>query len=571
MLAILLLACHAPSTAENDSVTPFEPIPEDSRPPEDTGTEPPPPPEDVPAVVFNEFQSDNDSTLQEKDGSFSDWFELYNASFESVGLNRIEVWSNGVAWRGGTGDLAAGAVVLVKADGGLSAGSAPWRLASAGGERFTVTVDGVQTDTLLTPALPGDVAALRFPDGEEWRIGIQPTPGASNVETGTDSTDPRDGLFQCDRVTELNITLTPEAMDTLRTSFKEEVEATIEFDGITFPRVALKLKGSGSYQEIDGKAAFKIDLNDYDDTRRMRGLKKLTFNNGVSYDPTWTHEYLTYSLFRAAGIAAPRVGWTRIQVNGADYGLYMNIETWDDELLERWFDDADKGSLYEGGWWDLDSSSAGYFKLEEGAARTDWLNDVGDHVSGSVSSSDMDALETLIDMDEFTTYMAVEAITLMNDGYRAPNNWRLYMDSNDVGRWLPTGVDYTWTYRYGNCYFGNGNVFVACMGDNDCRDLYSEKLIEVADIADSLNLDDEFEAITDFLEHDIETDHRTPHDPSTIASAQETTRELLEQMPAECREQAEDELAESPPAWRVEDCFVPISDACSKFLSGSVL
>jgi hypothetical protein len=538
MLAILLVACSAPSSPENDSRTPFEPIPEDSQPPEDTGTEPPPPPVDVPSVLLNELQSDNDSTIQETDGTFVDWLELYNASDESVALGRISVWSSGVAWTGGSGDLAPGAVVLVKADGGLATGSAPWRLASDGGERLTVTVDGVQTDTLLTPPLPSDVAALRFPDGGDWRTGVRPTPGSANVELGTDSTDPRDSLFQRDSVTELNITLTAEAMETLRSSYKQDVEATIEFEGITFPSVNLKLKGSGSYQGMNGKAAFKIDINDYDDSRRMRGLKKLTFNNGVTWDPTWTHEWLTYSLFRAAGIAAPRVGWTRIHVNGTDYGLYMNVETWDDELLERWFDDADKGSLYEG--WDF--SSVGYFKLEEGAARTDWLNDVADHVQGSVSDSDMEALSALIDMDEFTTYMAVEAITLQWDGYESPNNWRLYIDSNDVGQWVPTGVDFTWSYNYYGCYYGNGSVFVACMGDDDCRDMYSEKLIEVADIAESMNLVDEFDTITDFLEHDIETDHRTPHDPSTIASAQETTRELLEEMPAECREEAEDEL-----------------------------
>ena len=85
MLAVLLLACQTPSNAENDSRTPFEQIPGgDSRPPEDSGTEPPPPPEEVPAILLNELESDNDSTLQEKDGSFADWFELYNADDEPV-------------------------------------------------------------------------------------------------------------------------------------------------------------------------------------------------------------------------------------------------------------------------------------------------------------------------------------------------------------------------------------------------------------------------------------------------------------------------------------------------------
>ena len=36
-----------------------------------------------------------------------------------------------------------------------------------------------------------------------------------------------------DKITELNITLSAEAMETLRDSYKEDVEASIEFDGIT--------------------------------------------------------------------------------------------------------------------------------------------------------------------------------------------------------------------------------------------------------------------------------------------------------------------------------------------------
>jgi hypothetical protein len=145
-------------------------------------------------------------------------------------------------------------------------------------------------------------------------------------------------------------------------------------------------------------------------------------------------------------------------------------------------------------------------------------------------------------MDWFTTYMAVEAITLDWDGYEAPNNWRLFIDSNDVGRWLPTGMDYTWSYNYYNCYYGNGMVFQACMGDDDCRDMFSEKLIDVADMADKMDLVDEFDTVTDFLQDDIDSDHRTPHSPSTIQDAQEATRELLEERPSQCRDDAEDEL-----------------------------
>ena len=38
------------------------------------------------AVVLNEFMSKNNSTLQDEDGDFSDWIELYNTSNSSINL-----------------------------------------------------------------------------------------------------------------------------------------------------------------------------------------------------------------------------------------------------------------------------------------------------------------------------------------------------------------------------------------------------------------------------------------------------------------------------------------------------
>jgi hypothetical protein len=533
MLAILLLACQAADepSARRGTLPRYVPPPD-----LDLIDEPDPKAPPVPAILLNELQSDNESTLQEADGTFSDWFEIYNASDEAVALDRIAVWKKDEAWRGAGGELLPGEHRLVKADGGLSEGSAPWTLDSTA---LSVTVDEMETDRVDAGPLPSDVAALRFPDGGEWRFGIRPTPGYANISAGTDSIDPRDSLFQKDHVPVVEIFLDDDAYRTLETQYKTDVEGGLLVDGIYFPSVGVKLKGSGSYQGIDGKAAFKIDLNDFDGTRRMRGLKKLTFNNGITWDPTWTHEWLSYSVFRAAGIAAPRVGWARVFVNGVDYGLYMNVETWDDELLERWFSDAQTGgTLYEGS----DFSASVNMHLEEGPERTDWIEDVASHVGRNPTSEDIEALGRLIDMDEFTTYMAAEANVLQFDGYQAPNNWRLYITAGDVGMWLPTGLDFTWSYSWGDCYGGRGSVIAACLEDADCRDLYSEKLIEVADLIDSMDLVAEFDDLTAFLTPEIETDTRTNHSAATIGDAQVTTRGYLESQPEKCREQAKDEL-----------------------------
>lgn len=74
LLVVTLPACQDPA--------PMEVVAEDAP----LGLSPGPalvetlPPAAVPRVVVNEIMADNESTLQEADGSFSDWFEIYNTS-----------------------------------------------------------------------------------------------------------------------------------------------------------------------------------------------------------------------------------------------------------------------------------------------------------------------------------------------------------------------------------------------------------------------------------------------------------------------------------------------------------
>ena len=51
------------------------------------------------------------------------------------------------------------------------------------------------------------------------------------------------------------------------------------------------------------------------------------------------HETLGYEVLRAAGVPAPRTGFAYVRVNGVGYGLYLDLETYDDVSLPRLFPD----------------------------------------------------------------------------------------------------------------------------------------------------------------------------------------------------------------------------------------
>ena len=98
-------------------------------------------------------------------------------------------------------------------------------------------------------------------------------------------------------------------------------------------QVGVRLKGHGSFRPLPGKAAFKFKLN-WVSGQKLLGLKKMTLNN-MAQDPSRIHELLAYTLHRAAGVPASRSGFTFVTLNGEDYGLYSNIETYDDVSLGK--------------------------------------------------------------------------------------------------------------------------------------------------------------------------------------------------------------------------------------------
>ena len=99
--------------------------------------------------------------------------------------------------------------------------------------------------------------------------------------------------------------------------------------------VEVRIKGRwGSQRDLGGKAAFKIKFPN--SNQRVSGMKKLTLNNMVQ-DPSYITETISYELFRAMGVPAPRTGYAVVSVNGADYGLHLNVETPDKLMFSKWF------------------------------------------------------------------------------------------------------------------------------------------------------------------------------------------------------------------------------------------
>lgn len=547
-LLLALLACTPPPDDSPGTNTVVEP--EDTAPPlqpHDLDPDPDLGPETVggsgtpAAVVINEVMPDNDCTAMDEGLETADWVEIYNAGSEPVALSRL-VLSDGTGdtWEGGDGELGPHDHLLLWADEEDLPDHAPFRL-SGEGDFLTLSVDGVAVDFLATGQVPGDVSWARFPDGGTWGTTIRPTPGWTNGLASTTSRDPSDVLFDPDRIQSVYLQIPDSSWDALSRSPYEEVPGSATVHGTWFEEVSIRLKGQiGSYRTLNQKAGFKVDLDDYIPNRCLNA-EKLTLNNMVQ-DPTYIHEHLAYMVYRAAGVPAPRLSWIKVYVNGEYFGLYLDLETIDENFLARWYRDT-SGPMWEGAYGqDFNQGSEGGFDYECGPEPRDDtpITEVAEVLDRGASEEAYTALLALVDMDEWLTNTAVEALIMHWDGYSTANNYRIYHDpTTDLFHILPWGADQTFISASYQPYDGYGRITQFCMAVPSCRADYDAKLLEVADLVDALSLQDELEERFTWLEDEIRDDPRAESGWSTSESYVASTRHNLDTWPDQVRDMAE--------------------------------
>jgi len=120
--------------------------------------------------------------------------------------------------------------------------------------------------------------------------------------------------------------------------------ADLVMDGVSVADVAVRYKGHGTYRQSRAtlKRPFKVDLNEFVKGRKLSGAGKINFNNNVA-DPSFMNEAIAYSLYREAGVPAPRTAHARLSVTVPGHfdrrylGLYTLVENPDQNWAEGQF------------------------------------------------------------------------------------------------------------------------------------------------------------------------------------------------------------------------------------------
>ena len=362
---------------------------------------------------------------------------------------------------------------------------------------------------------PAEPAALRAPpklsDEEEL-------PGGAGGEL-----PPDENVFFADTgVLDVSIELSDAAIEQLAGSPDEYVAGAMIFGRERFEPIGVRLKGSSTYQWLDGKPAWKLKFDEFETGARVQGLERLTLDSNY-WDGAVMAETLAYRMWRLSGNPAPRTGYANVTLNGEAYGLYTIVEAMDDGFIDHNWPKSE-GALYEMcRSCDFNLDCAQYPLQESG----DNFDEFGlARACADAATGQEDTMRSAFDWERLTRFMALERVLNHADSYSYNrNNYYVYHDPLTGQLTLtPWGADSTYSYTYPpdedrRCepgYFDNlaadPGAYVAswCMGNAACwADVKAEMLV-VSDLMVATDLQGFILATHDRLAESVAADPRWP-------------------------------------------------------------
>jgi hypothetical protein len=141
----------------------------------------------VTPLVINELMASNSSTIQDPQGEYDDWIEIYNPSSQPVDIGRwflTDDLGDPTKWQFPAGTtISSHGYLLVWADGdtetaGLHVG---FSLSADGEELGLFDADGTLVDSVVFDSHLSDISFGRWPDGTDtWQYMGTPSPKAAN-------------------------------------------------------------------------------------------------------------------------------------------------------------------------------------------------------------------------------------------------------------------------------------------------------------------------------------------------------------------------------------------------------
>ncbi|GDX82838.1 hypothetical protein LBMAG42_46490 [Deltaproteobacteria bacterium] len=373
-------------------------------------------------------------------------------------------------------------------------------------------------------------------------------PGDTAADTGDPPPVDDPDLFAPDTIWELTLELDDDAYSELSRDGHDFVDATLGWDGRTWP-VATHIKGSSSWQDISDKPSLVIDVNRLDPKQEFMGVKKFYLHNDC-YDPSQMSETLSYRFYREAGYPASETSFAHLTLNGRDYGLYTVVEAHNDDFLEKWFGDPN-GNLYENRDAYCDVTDLGCMEVEE----SDEGNDEAFIALGQAARTRAvdwrAAVEPLLNWDRFIAYLGLEIAVVHWDSYSYDlSNYSLYHDPTaDEWTFFTQSMDLDYGFRpwsYPSCgqygmtidKYDMGMLAASCHADASCKAELVARVLEYADFLEAADGAARVAELEALIGGEVRADSRRYYSDAEYADHVACLKTFFEGRPAQLREWA---------------------------------
>lgn len=235
----------------------------------------------------------------------------------------------------------------------------------------------------------------------------------------------------------------------LQANFQENTyyPADLTWNGQTVRNVGIRSRGGGSRRS--SKPGLRVDINRYEDGQEFLGLHAFVLDN-LSQDPSGVRESVIFRFYNRMGIPTARKTHTRLYINGKYAGLYGLVEAVDKRMLARVFGEINGNVQNDGYLFEYNYVAGSPWRFTyEGADLTPYktrmqIKTNDNHsdakiwgpieqlvrlVNDTDSSRFDEVIGPLLDLPQFTRYIALQDFVAQNDGfngYAGMNNFYLY-------------------------------------------------------------------------------------------------------------------------------------------------
>lgn len=332
----------------------------------------------------------------------------------------------------------------------------------------------------------------------------------------------KDQFLGFDVMPHVELIVEPEHVDALRANPREWVPGTIVIDGESFGPVGVKLKGQNSFQPIDEKPAFRINVDEYIEGVTLYGLQDMTFNNMVS-DASLMHERLAYLVMREAGLPASRSNHMTVTFNGELYGLYANVETVKPRMIKEYFDD-NNGTLFDATDVDFAPQYVGAYEISNGPDDRTLLEGLARALTIADPDQALAAASEFIDLEHFQRYWAAASVVGHFDGfpYSLPgDDYKLYADPTTRKLWfIPWGMDETFFAADFSPMQVNSVLARRCLESTSCTQGYVDLVWEIQAMTEELGLEQIRAEVQEQIAPYVDDDGRKPYSAAEVAEGQ---------------------------------------------------